>query len=1087
MSDPIDQPVRDRIRRELDTTLFVEAGAGSGKTSVLVDRIAALVLDGVPTSRIAAVTFTEKAAAELRDRVRVALSEPAAEGNTRAELALEQLDGAAIGTLHSFAARILSEHPVEAGLPPLLEVLDEVGSQVSSGRRWDDTRAGLLTDTSTAELVRLALGTGIRLDKLENLAAVLDRDWDLVEERLLGATAPVVPALDLDGLRRRTELAVERIGECTADDDRLRQRLVEVREWAARLHATVDDAERLALLAVPPKGGNVGQGRNWPGGDIAQVRTLVSDLRDAALAIRAGTIDAVLRALVIHLARRTVEAAEARRAAGRLEFHDLLVLARRLVRSGPLAPEVRRQLQAKYPRLLLDEFQDTDPIQVELAVRIAAGAEGGATDWRDVPVPAGALFVVGDPKQSIYRFRRADIGTFLQTRDHLGETVMLTTNFRSVSPVLDWVNLVFGRLITEQPGAQPAYTPLVIGPDRPAGNRRGHGPAVVVLGTDEHAPVDTPSAEELRAREAADVAGIVVRALREKWQVEQRVKGNAKPPRWIHRDLRAADIAILVPARTSIDALEDALDAMGVPYRTEASSVVYSAREVRDLLLCARAVDDRTDELALVATLRSALFGCGDDELWEWKAAGGRWDPFAEQPGGITDEHPVAQGMAALQSLIHEKPYLTPSELLDKIVRDRRLLEVAAIDSPRHREVWRRLRFVLDQARAWSESEHGSLRDYLGWARRQAEDTARVNEAVLPETDSDAVRITTIHASKGLQFPMVVVSGLSGAARSPSPTLLWPTTGAIEVSVGKGLSTLGHGAAATTERWMEHCENLRLLYVACTRAESHLVVSTHRVRRAGLPADAAALTRAELLASAVEGGTHEAWTVPAGVPPLASTGQQDTEPLMPWTEWDERRTGALDAAGARAAVSATHVAHGELARHMPSLAGVTAMPGLAKEPRDLELPPWAKGRYGTAVGRAVHAVLQSVDLAGGEGLEDLAAAMAIAEGVAEHVGAVTDMARSALGHELVQRAATREHWKEMFVGGTVDGRLVEGYIDLMYREDDGTLVILDYKTDSAPTAHTLTAYEAQLRLYRLVVEQTTQQETSSALVLCAHG
>lgn len=186
---------------------------------------------------------------------------------------------------------------------------------------------------------------------------------------------------------------------------------------------------------------------------------------------------------------------------------------------------------------------------------------------------------------------------------------------------------------------------------------------------------------------------------------------------------------------------------------------------MRDLLLAARAVDDPTDELALVATLRSALFGCGDDNLWRWRKAGGRWHVFAPAPDEISPEDPVAEAMSYLRGLVVHKPYLSPSALLDRLVRDRRVLE-AAVASPRYRETWRRVCYAIDQARAWSEAEHGSLREYLGWAERQAAKTTRVNEVVLSETDADSIRIVTIHSAKGLQFPMVIVSGLT--ARPPS-------------------------------------------------------------------------------------------------------------------------------------------------------------------------------------------------------------------------------------------------------------------------------------------------------------------------------
>jgi ATP-dependent helicase/nuclease subunit A len=396
--------------------------------------------------------------------------------------------------------------------------------------------------------------------------------------------------------------------------------------------------------------------------------------------------------------------------------------------------------------------------------------------------------------------------------------------------------------------------------------------------------------------------------------------------------------------------------------------------------------------------------------------------------------------------------------------------------SPRHRETWRRIRFVLDQARAWSESEHGSLRDYLAWAARQSDDMARVTEAVLPETDSRSVRITTIHAAKGLQFPMVIVSGMTSAIGGQLPNLLWPERGGLEIGLKLNLRSAGYDGAAGVEKTMSLCESLRLLYVACTRAESKLVVSLHR------SGQSTQVTYAGQLAMACQSAVHGAFTSGGGH--LSSMSAGTRAAVSDWESWSAEHALASRASGERAAVSATAVACGDHATLLPS----TAVAGLNKEPRDLELPPWAKGRYGSAVGRAVHSTLQSVDLASGLDLAEIAASAATAENVTQHANVVSALASSALAHPVVQRAASRAHWKETYVGTVVDGVLLEGYVDLLYREDDGSLVVVDYKTDAAPTANTLAVYETQLALYaRAVSDATGGHDVRTELVFCRAG
>ena len=770
-----DEEARLRIRHDTASTLFVDAGAGSGKTQALVSRVQQLVVeDGVPIEQVAAVTFTERAAAELRDRLRDRFEQAARhtsrpEARERAEAALDGLDLAAIGTLHSFAQRILSEHPIEAGIPPLLGVLDEVGSSVAFEARWAQLRTELLDDEEMALTLELAFAVGVTLDHL--------RSTHRPAQRRLGPRA--VPRPRRAGARaaRRSRRrrhprrgpAARRRGRPLHGYRRQvpRQPRRARRSWVGDLEAAgqTTPAPRSAVLRRAERlRWSYGKSASW-GGRLDGLRSNCKQWAAEVAEVVATVSDQALRAVVRWCGERVLESAEQRRAAGELEFHDLLVLARDVLRENA---EVRAQLQGRYTRLLLDEFQDTDPIQIEIAVRIAGGAAAGAEGWEDCPVPSGSIFVVGDPKQSIYRFRRADIGMYLRARKVLGGDVTLTTNFRTGAPILDWVNAVFERLIEEDEGRQPAYVAL----DE---HREGAevGPPVAVLGAVEH---DGLRAAEVREREAADVARAVVTALKEGWSTEAVIGHDDEgEPLTQWRPVTPGDITVLVPARTSLPFLEDALDTAGIDYRTESSSLVYSAQEVRDLFAAARAVADPSDAFALVTALRSPLFGCGDDDLWTWKRGGGSFSLLAPLDDDAA-EHPVGASIRYLQRLHYDARWTTPSEVLGRIATDRRMFEVAVF-SPRARDAWRRLRFVIDQARAWSESEHGGLRAYLAWAAAQSSEGSRVAESVLPETDVDSVRIMTIHAAKGLEFPMVVLSGLSSAPnRGAGCSCCGPTT-----------------------------------------------------------------------------------------------------------------------------------------------------------------------------------------------------------------------------------------------------------------------------------------------------------------------
>ena len=1101
--DDLDEDLATRaaIVGALDETLFVEAGAGSGKTKALVDRVVALIVRrDVPMREIAAVTFTEKAAAELRDRIRRALEPLTRDGDpvtsARATTALEELDAAAVSTLHAFAQRILAEHPVEAGLPPRVQVLDDIASQLAFEERWTRFVDELLDDPALERTVLLALNADTTLAVLRTLALACNANWDLVAERMHAEPdpPPLAPALAplLDALAQvRTRAA-----HCLAPDDKLLEKVVDLAAWHDTLLAAPDEYEQMRLLTTGPPTGNLKHGKktNWPDDCSADdVRAEIGAIRATVTALARASSEAVVRRLAWELARFTLREAAARRAAGELEFHDLLVLARAMLRDPVHGWEVRQRLRARYTRLLLDEFQDTDPIQCDLAALIASGEpDARAHRWDELPVDPGRLFVVGDPKQSIYRFRRADIAAFLRARSAFGASPRhLTRNFRTARPVIDVVNAIFRELIVAEPESQPEYVAL-----EPVRGPVPIGPAVTLLGTDPDAELTT--ADELREREAADVAAAVGRALREGWSVVRRAIGADGLDRELVEPCRLGDLCILLPARTSLGHLEDALDAAGIPYRAETSSLVYSTREIRDLLVVLQAVDDPTDELALVSALRSPIFGCGDDDLYTFRVEhGGHWDHQRPLPETLPGDHPVGDAMRALAEWHDARYWSSPSELLDRIVRERRVLEVGFAHG-RPRDLWRRVRFVVEQARAFADAEGGSVRDFLAWADLQGSEGARVVETVLPETDDDAVRILTIHGAKGLEFPITIVSGMTTRAqtRTAGVQLRFPhdrDTYALRVS--SRVATEEFERYAPIDEQMDFHEKLRLLYVAMTRARDHLVVSVHRPAK--LPSDDhTAWTHAQLVwnAAAEQPGWDGFAASPADVSVLERTdgaAAPVTAPPPPWDDWVLARDQARATSARRRVRSAT-----SLARDAEAALAADAMrderdeeaaaqpdPGLAKGPRDLELPPWNKGRYGSALGRAVHAVLQTVDLATGVGIDDTAAAQAAAEGIIGREGDVAARARVALTTRVVQEAVAHGFRREMYVATPVEGTTLEGYVDLVYRRPDG-LVVVDYKTDAWSSDADLDAKVSRYRLQGAAYAVALEQATGETVAEC---
>jgi ATP-dependent helicase/nuclease subunit A len=508
-----------------------------------------------------------------------------------------------------------------------------------------------------------------------------------------------------------------------------------------------------------------------------------------------------------------------------------------------------------------------------------------------------------------------------------------------------------------------------------------------------------------------------------------------------------------------------------VPYRLESSSLVYESAEVQQLLAILRAIDDPADTVSVLAALRSPAFGCGDDDLYRHHLEGGRWDRRAR---GAADT-PVAQALEELASHHAGRWWQSVSALVGRVVADRRLMALA-LSHRRPRESWRRIRFLLDQARLFDETNGGDLRAFLRWVGHQAEDGARVTEAIVPESDDDAVRVVTVHGSKGLEYPVVVLMGLQKKDNHHKAPLIFSRAGP-QFHFTKHLETAGYQVAAEHEAAMERFEQQRLLYVAATRAQELLLVSLHRDTKQ-------TATLAAQLAEQCDrqpGLWSDGSALCAGLP--------RARPHLPGD------TSEPDGPELRRAFTA---GRGRLLERMvrPMTVGATGVRGLARddavdgpveEPLERSALVHRRGRAGTAVGRAVHAVLQVIDLQTGAGLEALAHAQAVAEGVPGRERDVCRSVQAALHSDLVRQAVDSGRlWREMFVGVPVGQRVLEGFIDLLFESPEG-LAIVDYKTDHLAQADAAAEVAGRYRLqgasYALAVEQALGRPVASCTFL----
>jgi len=1091
-----DADVRARVTSDLGTTYLLEAGAGTGKTRVLVDRYVSCVLDpshGTGDVRtVAAITFTEKAAGELRQRVRERFEQLAIEAAgdpARSELigaALDALDDAPIGTIHGFAGRLLREFPVEAGVDPAFEQLDQLGSDLQRARLWDEWLTELAasdpeTDAARRGLARL-LRAGVRLEWLRELAlgprGVFNERYDLdpvrppagepaLNEALAGLAQP------LERLASFCSVACSNAGDkgCVAALD-----LVAAGRTLLD-RAPVDlDQQAAALYALPAKATPTAPGGakgNWDpaqgGKDELQVRykAVVAEVHAAR-----ETYAAFLTSLAVAVADAFSRwAADAQLAQGRLDFTDLLGRLRDLLARDLAA---RAALQARFSYVLLDEFQDTDPLQAEIVFLLCERAPV-ASDWREVVLQPGKLFVVGDPKQSIYRFRRADIGMYDQVKRLVagqpggaGALEVIRQNFRTTPAVVNWVNNVFAGVFDgdAEEGRQPGYQ--WVEPYRPPAD----GPRVAVL-LGEDFGTAAGAADAARRAEAEALAALLLEMHGEqqaRWAVQDRDGAAGDGEAW--RSPRWSDVAILFRATTGLETYEQAFREAGVPYRMDGGKAYFARREVDDALLCLRAADDPSDGPAVYGALHSSLFGFSDDELFLFWAAGGRFDLFAAQPEAHAA---VAAALATLRGLHERRAAGEPHELVESLLRSARASEVLAASGAGGPQAIANLEKLLDRARAFSGAGGQGLGAFLAWAA-EAGDAAGEQESQVDD-DGDVVHLLTIHKAKGLEYPIVILAGgaLGGSGGGGEPIvdreareLVVRLKAELPGAPARDLESQRYVALREREKLMEASEGRRLLYVAATRARDRLVVTCFgRLRnKDGAPSFVLLGPVAEALPAPAP--VKEAYedggllVLPPRVPPAVDEGEgppPDEDLAGARREWAGRRAALLELA--RRAAPATSPSGLEHVDEQVRAGGPGAPAGRARA---------------LALGAVVHRVMELCDLGDERSLREVAAAAARELEWPDLAAEAADLAAACWRADPVRRAARAAAadpeavHREVPVASLADDVVLSGAADLLYRDGD-RWVVVDYKTDRGADADVLLArYRPQGAAYALAVE-----------------
>lgn len=834
-----------------DRSILVEAGAGSGKTAVMAGRIAAMLAGGVAPRSIAAVTFTELAASELLSRVREFLADLSI-GTIATELRVALPDGLSqahrdnlaaasatideitCSTIHGFCQRLIKPYPAEADIDPGAGVMDRNQAdltflEIIDGwlrERLSGGQGGIL-----AEMVLHSPGETVAL--IHKIAENLRRRPTL--------TAPPVSPLNghLTAFRQATADFASFMDDTAAAEPEtvtIVERLAEMAAAVANGPDPATPAGLVQLLTSRPhpdlctKAGTFASYRKkgkWTAaakqaglskadGDRMNdtAETHYAACCNAWVALMQVTAGHALAALIAEARPILQRYRDHKRASAQLDFDDLIFAARDLLRDHDA---VRRALGQRFAHVLVDEFQDTDPLQTEIFWRLCGEPVEGDDDWARFQIRPGALFLVGDPKQAIYRFRGADVGAYVQARDAFraqapDSLLSISTNFRSCASILTFVNERFEAVLSAD--GQPGFTALDPFHD---GQGRLCVAALDIAVADENGKA---SAEQQRDAEADTIAELCARLI-ESHPIIDRRSGVECP-------CQPGDIALLAPTGAELWRYEEALERRGIPVATQAGKGLFRRQEIQDLIALTRVLADRRDTLALGALLRGPLVGLTEEELLDiiWGLPRSEEQPdriprldLSIDPAVIT--HPLArQVIERLQSLSRRGNSTTPHELLSQAVD---VLRVRPLLLERHRGQAERALANVDLYLSLSTGYAvRGLRAFAEAMTAAWSDEARAVEG-RPDAQQEAVALFTMHAAKGLEWPIVIPVNTMTGVMTPDSAMIDRQTETFYCPV-LGVVPEGYETARQAEKEELDRERIRLWYVAATRARELLVL-----------------------------------------------------------------------------------------------------------------------------------------------------------------------------------------------------------------------------------------------------------------------
>ncbi|MBF8436089.1 UvrD-helicase domain-containing protein [Halanaerobiaceae bacterium Z-7014] len=824
-----DQKQRDAIINDLESNILVEAGAGSGKTTSLVSRFTALVKSGLHSpGSIATITFTRKAAAELKERIQTKLEDELKSNldaieRDRVNEALNNLNQYYIGTIHSFAASLLRERPVETGLDPDFNEISEREEDHFLDRAYNRYLNKLRLNNP--EAIEEPESTGVSPDELRDTFKTLSEYPD-VEIAVSDKTKP-----DIEETYNRVIDFANRAINYIPDQEPDKgydgtQRAVRKAYYQYKYANIEDDLAKLDIIELFNKSVSITLYK-WTKNDVAK------RYRDETLpGIKANYIDPFIEQWYKYRHRKIVEFLEPalsfyrqeRLNHAKLTFQDLLYTTAKTLKNNP---SFRQDFQQKYTALMVDEFQDTDPLQAEIIFYLT-GKNTGEENWRQLkPIP-GSLFVVGDPKQSIFRFRRADIAIYNQVKKQIentgGRVLYLNSNFRTIPGLTNYLNGKIENIFTENDnGNTEIYAPL--DPVRDRAEKEYEGIKKINIGS------EYSKKKEMFAEDAKKIARFIASSVENGLEITvPENETNQATTRKVTYD----DFMIILRKKKAIGQYIKELKEYNIPVDvTGGSTFDRSAEELRDLHKLLKLIDKPEEDSYLVAVLKGLYFGFSDEDLYEHRINGNNFRLLEQDPETINNDR-LAEAIEQLKEYHDWKFKYSPAAFLNKLVVDLGLIPYTLnLDLAENRAS--NIFYLLEYIR---EAEVNDYLSFSDMTDRLGEIFADgIEEELNLNPSSSAVRLMNLHRAKGLESPVVILAGpFDRSNHSPDRHIIrgeYTNTGffCFKKDIGQYYSkSIAYppdwGYYENIEIKEEAAEEERLIYVAATRAKNLLVISS---------------------------------------------------------------------------------------------------------------------------------------------------------------------------------------------------------------------------------------------------------------------